>query len=168
MAKPIRNVPMTPSELYSEVVAPIDFQSMCSTSLNTVVLQDDHCPINRKLATKAHHNRIVDGLRPSPSNTETRPPGGTWQAVSVYSGVPGSSVGSNCSSNRGNRGSALFRRTMKRGDSGNHSNTTGTMTADRPAPRNKAPSQPYRGRMNACMAAPINVPPCAPHTVIVE
>ena len=43
---------------------------------------------------------------------------------------------------RGNLGSALFRRTMKRGDSGNQGNTIGRMTADSAAPRNNAPVQP--------------------------
>src|SRR3569833_1875416 len=130
IANPIAAAPTSPYILYSEVTVATDFQSMWSTSLNTVVLQDDHWPMNEKLAMKAHHNRTVVYLRPSPSNAAIRP----WPrdascgAVAAYWGVAGSSVGSNCSRRRGNLGSALFRRTMKRGDSGNQGTTIGRMT----------------------------------------
>src|SRR6185436_9083598 len=69
---------------------------------------------------------------------------------------------------RASRGSVLFRRTRKRGDSGNHGHTIGITTSESAPPRYMAPVQPQRGRMNACMAAPINEPPIAPQTTMVE
>ena len=97
--------------------------------------------MNEKLAMKASHSNTVVSLCPSPSNAETRPRPG-WVEVAAYTGVLGSIVGSNCATSLGIRGSALFLRTMNRGDSGNQGITKGRMKADSPQPSNMAPVQP--------------------------